>query len=82
MKINVVVPQLGPNVFEVTLVTWLKDLGATVEKGEVIAEVMTDKVNIDVEAPAAGVLVEVVAQPGESMEVKGLMAVIEAADGA
>jgi pyruvate/2-oxoglutarate dehydrogenase complex dihydrolipoamide acyltransferase (E2) component len=81
MRVNVVVPQLGPNMYEATVVTWLKDVGAHVEKGEAIAEVMTDKVNIDVEAPASGVLVEILAQPGESMEVEGLMAVIDAADG-
>jgi pyruvate/2-oxoglutarate dehydrogenase complex dihydrolipoamide acyltransferase (E2) component len=79
MKVNVVVPQLGPNMFEATVVTWLKEVGSSVQKGEALAEVMTDKVNIDVEAPATGTLVEIFAKAGESMEVEGLMGVIEAA---
>lgn len=80
MKVNVVVPQLGPNMFEATVVTWLKGVGDAVSRGEAIAEVMTDKVNIDVEAPADGVLVAVFAEPGQVMEVEGLMGTIETAE--
>lgn len=81
MRMDVVVPHLGPNMFEATLVAWLKNVGDVVSKGEVIAEVMTDKVNIDVEAPADGVLVAVLAEPGQVMEVEGLMGAIEVSDG-
>ncbi len=77
MEVSIAVPQLGPNMYEATIVTWLKAVGDTVSTGEVIAEVMTDKVNIDVEAPAAGVLVAVLAQPGEVMGVDGVMGTIE-----
>ena len=79
MKVEIAVPQLGPNMFEVTVVTWLKGVGDVVAKGDVIAEVMTDKVNIDVEAPVDGVLAEVLAQAGDVVEIDRVLGSIEAA---
>lgn len=81
MKINITVPQLGPNMHEATFVTWLKVAGDSVQQGDIIAEVMTDKVNIDVEAPATGVLVELAVEPDQLLAVEGVLGVIETKDG-
>ena len=67
---------------EATFVTWLKSAGDRVEKGEPVAEVMTDKVNIDVEAPATGVLTELAAQPDQVLGLDSVLGVIDAAQGA
>ena len=82
MRFEILVPALGPNMHEATFVTWLKNVGDQVEKGEPIAEVMTDKVNIDVEAPAAGVLTELAAQPEQVLGLDSVLGVIDAAQGA
>lgn len=80
MKTNIIVPQLGPNMYEATFVTWLKNVGDTVMQGDIVAEVMTDKVNIDVEAPATGILAELVAEPDQLLLVGGILGVIETKD--
>ncbi|MEO8652549.1 MAG: biotin/lipoyl-containing protein [Ramlibacter sp.] len=80
MKINVTVPQLGPNMFEATFVTWLKNVGDAVKQGDIVAEVMTDKVNLDVEAPADGVLAELAAEPDQVVAVDSVLGVIETED--
>src|SRR5262245_65699950 len=55
---------------------WLKRPGDTVVKGEPIVEIETDKVTVEVEAPAAGVLREVTAQPGDVVPVGQTIALI------
>ena len=49
-------PSLGEGVTEATLVRWRKRVGDPVGEGEVLAEIMTDKVNVEFESPAAGVV--------------------------
>ncbi len=77
MRVNIAVPQLGENTHEATFVTWLKAVGDAVEEGEAIAEVMTDKVNIDVEAPASGRLVELLAEAQQVIGAQGVLGAIE-----
>src|SRR4029453_9416687 len=55
---------------------WLKNPGDTVSKGEPIVEIETDKVTVEVEAPAAGVLRDVTAQPGDVVPVGKAIALI------
>lgn len=57
MGFNIVVEDLG-GAEEGVFAVWLKEQGETVTAGEPIAEVMTDKVNVEIEAPAAGILTE------------------------
>lgn len=52
-------PRVSEEVNEYTLIAWHKDPGSQVAVGEVIAEAMTDKANVEVESPVAGVLAEV-----------------------
>ncbi len=62
--IDVVVPQLSESVSEATLLTWKKQAGAAIEVDEILIEVETDKVVLEVPAPASGVLLEIVKPDG------------------
>jgi pyruvate/2-oxoglutarate dehydrogenase complex dihydrolipoamide acyltransferase (E2) component len=72
MAVDVRLPVLGDFMLEGTLVEWLRPDGARVEKGEVIYRLETDKVSLDVEAPASGVLRQVAAA-GAVVPVNGLL---------
>ncbi len=70
-------PKLGESVTEGTISTWLVRVGEKVNKYDPIAEVMTDKVNAEVPSSFTGVIKELVAQEGETIEVGQLMCYIE-----
>lgn len=67
---------------EATVVRWLKQVGDPVVEGEPIAEVETDKMTVELEAPQSGVLASVEAEAGTTVPVRGRLAVIEAEGGA
>jgi pyruvate/2-oxoglutarate dehydrogenase complex dihydrolipoamide acyltransferase (E2) component len=69
-------PQMGVSVAEGTVVEWKKQVGDWVEADEVIASISTDKIDTDVEAPAAGRLQEILVQVGETVDVGTVMALI------
>jgi len=73
---NVIMPALGMAQETGTLVRWLKAPGETVTKGEPLMEIETDKATVEIEAPAAGVLAAVTAQPGDEVAVGKTIAVI------
>ena len=73
-------PKWGLSMTEGTLVTWLVDEGAAVRPGDAVAEVETEKINGEVEAPADGVLRRRVAEPGQVIPVGGLLGVIAGAE--
>ncbi|WP_106497201.1 dihydrolipoamide acetyltransferase family protein [Lentibacillus sp. Marseille-P4043] len=79
-KINM--PQLGESVTEGTISSWLVGVGDKVNKYDPIAEVMTDKVNAEVPSSFTGVIKELVAQEGDTIEVGELMCYIETEGGA
>jgi 2-oxoglutarate dehydrogenase E2 component (dihydrolipoamide succinyltransferase) len=66
---DIVVPDLGEAATEITLSTWLKQPGESVKAGEVVAEVMTEKVNTEVASPADGVVEALLAQEGQVVAV-------------
>jgi pyruvate/2-oxoglutarate dehydrogenase complex dihydrolipoamide acyltransferase (E2) component len=74
---DVVMPQLGETVTEGTVVSWHKKPGDTVKADELLFDVETDKVAMEVPAPAAGVLREVLVAEGETVAVGTRLAVIE-----
>ena len=76
MSTEVKVPTLGESVTEATIGQWFKKAGDRVEQDETIAELETDKVTVEVPAPAAGVLSEILVKEGETVEVGALIAVI------
>lgn len=76
---DVVVPQLSESVSEATLLTWKKQPGAAVEADEILIEVETDKVVLEVPAPASGVLTEIVKGDGSTVTSGEVLARIDTA---
>ena len=72
----VMVPVLGESVSEATVSTWYKAPGDTVAKDEMLCELETDKVSVEVPAPAAGVLGQILAAEGSTVQAGGQLAVI------
>jgi 2-oxoglutarate dehydrogenase E2 component (dihydrolipoamide succinyltransferase) len=82
MSIEVKVPTLGESVSEATVGQWLKKPGEAVALDEPIVSLETDKVAVDVPAPAAGILGALIANEGDTVSVGALLAMIEAAGSA
>ncbi len=83
MATEIRVPTLGESVSEATVGTWFKKVGDTVKADEPLVELETDKVTVEVPAPASGVLTEIVAQNGETVGLDALLGQIaEGAAGA
>ncbi len=76
MSVNVIVPQLGESVVEGTISRWLKSVGDAVVIGDVLAELETDKVNIEIAAENSGVLESLLKQEGETVNVGDSIATI------
>ena len=76
MPTEVRVPTLGESVTEATVATWFKKAGDTVAADEMLCELETDKVTVEVPAPAAGTLADIVAAEGETVGVNALLAMI------
>src|SRR5215207_6083862 len=76
------VPTLGESVTEATIGKWFKRQGDAVAADEPVVELETDKVTIEVPAPAAGVLSEVAAKDGETVAVGALLGQIKEGAGA
>ncbi len=66
MIVEIRMPELGENVTEGTIVGWHRKIGEAVSKGDILAEVMTEKVNSEVESPVSGTVVEIL-YPEESI---------------
>ena len=82
-SVDVMVPTLGESVTEATVATWFKKVGDTVAQDEMLCELETDKVSVEVPSPAAGVLAEILAPEGATVEASARLAVItEGAAGA
>lgn len=79
---EVPMPRLSDTMTEGTLSQWLKNEGDAVERGEVIAEVETDKATMEVEAFDAGVLTRILVAAGESATIGQPIAIIDGPDGA
>ena len=78
MATEIRVPTLGESVSEATVGTWFKKVGDTVKADEPLCELETDKVTIEVPAPASGVLAEITANAGDTVEPGGLLGQISA----
>ncbi|NOU02981.1 MAG: 2-oxoglutarate dehydrogenase complex dihydrolipoyllysine-residue succinyltransferase, partial [Novosphingobium sp.] len=82
MSTEVKVPTLGESVAEATIGEWLKQPGEAVALDEPIASLETDKVAVEVTAPAAGVMGQYLAKTGDNVAVGAVIATIEAGSGA
>jgi 2-oxoglutarate dehydrogenase E2 component (dihydrolipoamide succinyltransferase) len=70
---DIVVPTLGESVSEATVAKWMKKAGDTVRKDETLVELETDKVSVEVSAPEAGVLGEIVAPEGSTVGIGAIL---------
>lgn len=77
MAVEILMPELGESVHEGTVSRWLKQVGDFVKEDEPVVEIMTDKVNTELGAPASGILVKITIPEGELVEVFAEMGVIE-----
>ncbi|SKC87857.1 2-oxo acid dehydrogenase subunit E2 [Maledivibacter halophilus] len=76
MATEVIMPKAGMAMEEGTVIKWLKEEGDKVEKGEAILEILTDKVNMEVEAEVGGILLKTIAKEGEVLPVFSTIAYI------
>ncbi|MBO6539912.1 MAG: 2-oxoglutarate dehydrogenase complex dihydrolipoyllysine-residue succinyltransferase [Rhizobiaceae bacterium] len=82
MATEIRVPTLGESVTEATIGQWFKKEGDAVAADETLVELETDKVTLEVPAPAAGTLSEIAAKEGDTVEVGALLGMIGEGDGA
>jgi pyruvate/2-oxoglutarate dehydrogenase complex dihydrolipoamide acyltransferase (E2) component len=78
MAVRVVMPQAGQDLETGTITSWLKAEGDTVARGEPIVSIETEKISVDVEAPAAGTLLRILAPNGAEVPILATIAVIGA----
>jgi len=76
MAVEITMPKMGLSMVTGTIVKWLKNEGDAVTKGDIILEVMTDKLTNTIDAPADGVLLRIVAQEEEELPIGALLGVI------
>jgi 2-oxoglutarate dehydrogenase E2 component (dihydrolipoamide succinyltransferase) len=82
MKVEVLMPKMGESITEGRILKWLKQPGDAVDRDETILEIATDKVDTEVPAPNAGILVQILAQEGEVVEVGKPIGILETDAGA
>ncbi|HXF82160.1 MAG TPA: biotin/lipoyl-containing protein, partial [bacterium] len=75
---EVIMPKMGDAMTEGKILAWRKQVGDTVQAGEPIAEIETDKVNVDIEAETSGTLLEILVPAGQSAPVGAPIAIIGA----
>jgi pyruvate dehydrogenase E2 component (dihydrolipoamide acetyltransferase) len=80
VAIEIAMPQMGADMTEGTVVKWLKQVGDTVTRGEIIAEIETDKATVELEAFESGVLKRLVAAEGDTVPVGDPIAILGEAD--
>jgi pyruvate/2-oxoglutarate dehydrogenase complex dihydrolipoamide acyltransferase (E2) component len=77
MAVEILMPELGESVHEGTVSRWLKKVGDFVKEDEPVVEIMTDKVNQELGAPASGVLTQILIEEGQPVAVFAAMGLIE-----
>lgn len=77
MKQDMVMPKMGESITEGSIIKWLKAVGDPIGKDEIILEISTDKVDSEIPTPVAGVLAEILAEEGQTVEVGTVIARIE-----
>src|SRR6266487_4233559 len=76
MTVEIKVPALGESVVEATVLRWVKQAGDMVSAGDVVAELETDKVNVEVASDASGLLEKIVKGEGENVAIGDVLAVV------
>ncbi len=78
MSETITLPKLGFDMREGTFLNWVKNVGETINKGDVLAEIESDKATIEVESSASGILLETLVKPGDTVPVGNPIAVVGA----
>jgi 2-oxoglutarate dehydrogenase E2 component (dihydrolipoamide succinyltransferase) len=74
--VEIVMPQMGESIFEGTITKWFKKVGDSVQKDETLFEISTDKVDAEIPSPVTGVLTDIRAHEGETIQINVVVAVI------
>ena len=82
MSAEIVMPQMGESIAEGTITKWLKKVGERVERDEPLFEISTDKVDAEIPAPAAGTLLEIKYNEGDTVTVGTIVALLDDGTGA
>ncbi|MBC7980540.1 MAG: dihydrolipoamide acetyltransferase, partial [Armatimonadetes bacterium] len=77
MSVNIEMPKLSDTMTEGTLIKWHKKVGDSVEIGDILAEVETDKATMEMEAFDEGTITEILIQEGEKATIGGILAVLD-----
>lgn len=77
MATDIVIPQLGNEITEAEMTEWLVATGDKVEEGDPVLTITTTKMALDLDAPASGVLTEILVEAGELVEVGDVVGRIE-----
>ena len=77
MSVNIEAPQMGESINEATIAKWVKSEGDFVNEDELIAELETEKINLEVTAPKSGVLKTIKAQEGDTVSPGDILALLE-----
>ena len=80
MKVEITMPDLSTTGTTVKVINWLVETGQAVKRGQPLLEVETDKAMMEVESFMPGVVSDILAQPGEDVEVGQVIALIESVD--
>jgi pyruvate/2-oxoglutarate dehydrogenase complex dihydrolipoamide acyltransferase (E2) component len=80
MAIEVVMPQMGQSVAEGTIIQWLKQEGERIEKDESLLTINTDKIDVEIPSPGAGILSRILVQDGETVPVGTRLATIDSGE--
>ena len=67
--VDLVMPKMGESLQEGTVIKWMKNIGDKIDRDEMILEISTDKVDTEVPSPVEGVLAEILANEGDTVEV-------------
>ena len=77
MSNQILVPSLGESITEATVSRWLKQTGEKVDSDEPLVELETDKVNVEVPSPLAGILSSIKVKEGDTVKVGALLGIIK-----
>lgn len=75
-RVEVLLPQWGMGMSEGTIITWLVAVGDTVEEDQPLAEVEAEKVEVELESPAAGTVAELLVAAGDTVPVRTPVAIL------
>ena len=80
MAANIVMPQAGQDLEVGTVVEWLKHEGDPVTRGEPVVQIQTEKITLDIEAPASGILRRILVPDGTEAPILAVIGIIGAED--